>query len=438
MTPEHLRAKQFYESGRFDEAVRHCRTILARDPQDAEANHLMGLVFYRQGQSQAALPFLQRAVASGRGSARAFSNLGAVLNELGDLDQAISAYTRAIDLDPANPWPLNNLGVLYRTRGKIDAAIEAFRRALSIKPDLADAQANLRMVYSAIVPQWHFAMLSDSARNDAYEAAIRRAVPGKRVLEVGTGAGLLAMMAARAGAATVDTCEAVGVIAREAASIVAKNGFADRIKVIPKHSTGIVIGRDIGARADVLITETFSSNLLDEAILPSVEHAHRHLLTENATVIPKAASAMGFLIGGDAVGGMLSAGRVKGFDLSPFNEFAPPRLVVPLNGVAFERLSPDVELLRFDLAEAEFRMGGREVAVPVTGSGLCYGVALWIRLDLNDEVQYSNRPDSPGGSSHWPNIIYRFPTPLMVSAGETLRLFARHDRAEINVELLRR
>lgn len=437
MNPEHLRAKQFYEAGQFEEAVRQCRTILARDPQDPEANHLMGLVFYRQGQSQAALPFLQRAAASGRGSARAFSNLGAVLNELGDLDQAISAYHRAIDLDPANPWPLNNLGVLYRARGRIDAAIESFRRALSIKPDFADAQVNLRLIYSMIVPQWHFAMLNDTARNDAYEAAIRRAVPGKRVLEIGTGAGLLAMMAAKAGAAAVDSCEAVGVIAREAASIVARNGFADRIRIIPKHSTGIAVGRDIAARADVLITETFSSNLLDEAILPSLEHAHRHLLTEQATIVPRAASAMGFLIGGEAVGGMLSAGQIKGFDLAPFNEFAPPRLVVPLGGVAFDAFSPDVELLRFDLTEAEFRMGGREIAFPVTGSGLCHGVAQWIRLDLDDGVQYSNRPGGQGGNSHWPNIIYRFPTPLMVSAGETVRVFARHDRAEINVDLLK-
>lgn len=438
MSPEHLRAKQFYEAGRFDEAAGECRTLLARDAQDPEANHLMGLVFYRQGQSQAALPFLRRAIASGRGSARAYSNLGAVLSELGDMDQAISAYHRAVEIDPANPWPLNNLGVLYRTRGRIDAAIEAFRRALSIKPDLADAQVNLRLIYSAIVPQWHFAMLNDSARNDAYEAAIRRAVPGKRVLEIGTGAGLLAMMAAQAGAATVDSCEAVGVIAREAASIIARNGFAGRIHIIPKHSTGLVVGRDIQARADVLITETFSSNLLDEAIVPAVEHARRNLLTDKATVVPRAASAMGFLIGGDALGGMLSAGRIKGFDLSSFNEFAPPRLVVPLNSLEFETLSADVELLRFDLTQGEFPMGGREIAMLVMRTGLCYGVAQWIRLDLDESIQFSNHPGAHDRSSHWPNIIYRFPMPLLVSAGETVRVFARHDRAEINVDLLTR
>jgi hypothetical protein len=101
-------------------------------------------------------------------------------------------------------------------------------------------------------------------------------------------------------------------------------------------------------------------------------------------------------------------------------------------------LSPDVELLRFELTQREFHMTGREVALPVMRTGMCYGVAQWLRLDLDDEVQYSNRPGGPGRSGHWPIIIYRFPMPMIVSPGETLRVFAGHDRAEIKVDLLTR
>jgi type II protein arginine methyltransferase len=436
MTPDQLRAKQFYESGRFDEAAQLCRAALSADAGNAEANHLLGLILYRQGQNRMAVGYLQRAVASGAGTARMYGNLGAVLNSLGDLQAAVAAYRRAIELDPANPWPLNNLGVLYRNAGQPDAAIDSFRRALAIKPDLAEAQVNLRLLYSAIVPQWHFAMMNDRARNDAYEAAIRRAVPGKRLLEIGTGAGLLAMMAARSGAAQVDSCEAVAAIAQRAAAIVVANGLAQRIRIIPKRSTELKIARDLARRAEVLVTETFSSNLLDEGILPSIEHAHRHLLAENAVVIPAAASAMGFLIGGAALGEMLFVERIKNFDFVPFNEFAPPRLVVPLDWVAHECLSEDIELLRFDLSQREFPMGGREVTIPVTAGGTCFGVALWIRLDLDRDTQYSNRPVTGGRNSHWPNIVYRFPAPLAVAPGDIMRVFARHDRAEINVDLI--
>ena len=45
MTQEQLRAKQFYETGRFEEAAQLCRAILSRDAQDSEANHLLGLIF---------------------------------------------------------------------------------------------------------------------------------------------------------------------------------------------------------------------------------------------------------------------------------------------------------------------------------------------------------------------------------------------------------
>jgi type II protein arginine methyltransferase len=180
MNPDVLHAKQLYETGRFDEAAQLCRGILARNPQDSEANHLLGLIFYRQGQNRMAADFLQRAVASGSATARMYSNLGAVLNALGDLGGAVTAYRRAIERDPANPWPLNNLGVLYRTAGQTEEAIESFRRAIAVKPNFADAQINLRLIYSAIVPQWHFAMMNDRHRNDAFEAAIRRAVAGKR------------------------------------------------------------------------------------------------------------------------------------------------------------------------------------------------------------------------------------------------------------------
>ena len=57
-------------------------------------------------------------------------------------------------------------------------------------------------------------MINDDERNAAYERALARAVtPDSVVFEIGTGSGLVAMMAARAGARLVVTCEAVPVLA---------------------------------------------------------------------------------------------------------------------------------------------------------------------------------------------------------------------------------
>ncbi|PNI91043.1 PRMT7 isoform 16, partial [Pan troglodytes] len=132
-------------------------------------------------------------------------------------------------------------------------------------------------------------MLHDKDRNVKYYQGIRVAVSrvkdrGQKalVLDIGTGTGLLSMMAVTAGA---DFCYAIEVfkpMADAAVKIVEKNGFSDKIKVINKHSTEVTIGPegDMPCRANILVTELFDTELIGEGALPSYEHAHRHLVEE--------------------------------------------------------------------------------------------------------------------------------------------------------------
>jgi len=428
-------AVELYNAGQFDRAIMLCRAILEREPDHADANHFLGVSLFKQGNAAAAREPLKCAVASPRATAEMHNNFGAVLNALGEIEQAAESFKRALVLNPDYAWALNNLGVLYRDLKRTDAAIEVFRRAVAIQPGFTEAEVNLRNAYRELIPAWHFAMMHDQMRNDAYEEAIGRAVAGKRVLEIGTGAGLLAMMAARAGAAQVTTCEVVGPIAEHARSIIAENNLAGRVSVIAKRSTDLVAGRDLPAKAEVLITETFSSNLLDEGVLSAIEHAHCHLLTDDARIIPAAASAMGFLIGGDAVSDMLFVDRVKGFALSKFNDFAPPSLAMALDGLAYEALSDDVELFRFDFRERSFPTARAARTFTATRAGLCAGIAQWIKIELDKETQYDNKPSPEGAAAHWSHLVYRFPTLLRVEEGDVVRVTAAHDRAQIYVDL---
>jgi predicted RNA methylase len=96
------------------------------------------------------------------------------------------------------------------------------------------------------VPRWHFAMLNDAERNDAFAVAFeRRLWPGCHVLDIGSGSGILAMMAIRAGAGRVTTCEANPVIADLARQIVAAHGMANVIDVLAVHSTNLRVGSEL-------------------------------------------------------------------------------------------------------------------------------------------------------------------------------------------------
>ncbi len=315
-----LQAVDHFRAGRYGEAAAICVDLRGRDPENAEINHLLGVIRYHQGDSADAIKLLTQAVAAAGASAEMHNNFGAVLKQLGRTEEALVAFHRALELKPDYADALNNLGVLYRDAKNTDAAIAAFQKAVDLNPDQPQAKANLRSAYRDVVPAWHFAMMDDHSRNDAYEAALRRGAPGKRVLDIGTGSGLLAMMAARAGASAVTTCEAVGLIANRARLIVARNGLEGRVTVIGKPSTELVVGRDVPERAEVLVTETFASGLIGEGIVETLEHAHRHLLTPGATIIPAGGSVMGYLAGGDTLKGMLFVDRIAGFDLSPFND----------------------------------------------------------------------------------------------------------------------
>ena len=89
-------------------------------------------------------------------------------------------------------------------RGCHDDAYTMGAAALALAPEDAAVREIVRRTLSASVPAFHLDMLHDTMRNACYAAAIARLVtPGMRVLEIGTGAGLLAMLAARAGAEVV-------------------------------------------------------------------------------------------------------------------------------------------------------------------------------------------------------------------------------------------
>jgi len=89
-------------------------------------------------------------------------------------------------------------------------------------------------------------MLHDTERNHLYYVGLEAAIRKKRkegakvhVLDIGTGTGLLSMMAVRLGADTITAIEEFAPMANCAEKVTRLNGCWDRINLIRKRSTGV-------------------------------------------------------------------------------------------------------------------------------------------------------------------------------------------------------
>jgi predicted O-methyltransferase YrrM len=251
------------------------------------------------------------------------------------------------------------------------------------------------------------------------------------VLEIGTGTALFAMMAARAGAGEVVTCEKDPVVAATAAQIVAANDLTNRVRVIEKGSTDLEVGIDFAEPADVLVWDTLSSNMIGANALPILEHATRRLLKPGAPTIP-ANGTVRIALAEDRRFHLKRMHNVEGFDLSLFNRLAASCYAINVSDERLVLRSEPVDLFHFD-----FQSGGpfpeAEASVSLSASGgLVNGIAQWQRLNFDDDASYENCP-SKGAYSVFDVVFYPLRKPVELKAGANVLVSAAHNRLAFRI-----
>jgi protein arginine N-methyltransferase 7 len=305
-------------------------------------------------------------------------------------------------------------------KGKADEAFALALAALELAPDDMELRDRLRFGLAAGVSPWHARMLNDEPRNLCYRQALERSIrPGMQVLEIGTGAGLLALIAARAGA-RVFTCEVNPVVAAAAARIAALNGLADRITVIPKASQDLRIGEDLPGPSDLLVSELFDDTLFGEDIVAILKDAKR-LLKPGARVLPRFSELRCALVEHPLGPLQRPLGSVEGFDLSPFNLLAPARKLRVSGKTAILRSEP-ASALAMDYEAVPFGPARQTVGLTSLG-GRVDAFAQWIRVDFGDGIVLENDPFGESGS-HWAAPLYPFSHPIETEAGDVIEMRA--------------
>eukprot|EP00927_Polykrikos_kofoidii_P010241 TRINITY_DN14335_c0_g1_i1.p1 TRINITY_DN14335_c0_g1~~TRINITY_DN14335_c0_g1_i1.p1 ORF type:complete len:418 (+),score=96.21 TRINITY_DN14335_c0_g1_i1:121-1374(+) len=135
-------------------------------------------------------------------------------------------------------------------------------------------------------------MLRDVARVEGYKAGIEAAesrIRGATVMDIGTGSGILAMMAARCGAKKVYAVEASPEIARVASRLARANGFVGVVEVVPKHLEEITEEDIPRGSVDVIVSELFSHFLVGEVGLQVVTMAKNRFMKPGGLILPEIA-----------------------------------------------------------------------------------------------------------------------------------------------------
>jgi protein arginine N-methyltransferase 1 len=251
----------------------------------------------------------------------------------------------------------------------------------------------------------HEKMLADRPRMDFYHAAIARKIqPGDRVVDLGTGTGILAAFAARRGAAKVYALDHSAII-QDARALAAQNGI-DRVEFIATHSTDFTLPEPV----DVILHEQMGDWLFDEEMMVNVSDLRDRLLKPGGIILPSRFELYcePVKVRDDRHVPFIWELEVHGFDYSSLEAHRPQEPGYyhvrggDLGAVDYFLGTPE-PVLSVDLLTV------REVDLPkeirfsrlVTRAGRLDGYAVYFRSCVDDDLVLSTSPLDPGRAPHW-------------------------------------
>ena len=314
---------------------------------------------------------------------------------------------------------------------------------------------------------WHFDMLCDGDRNAFFDEALQHAIGRMHgqnvqahVLDIGTGSGLLALLANRHRADAITAIERVPKLAdiaarhfkKQAATVCLLKGSSRDLSTWPSSlddSINVVVtsGQLHSSKPNLIVAELLETGLLGEGVLPTLRHAAAHLLAPGFTAIPAVTKVYARLVSGVALRNSETVpdapesgpGACSGV-VAPWHVHAEPMRQQGL----ISYVSDVFEVLSFDWAGDLPGPEGRSATKCVTLSSAASvdGILMYWTCMASRELQaeLSTAPNSTYQRDHWRQAIYtrcassprvREQLAAGLEQGTRLEVTAHHDDHDI-------
>lgn len=283
----------------------------------------------------------------------------------------------------------------------------------------------------------HLHMLRDVVRVMSYREAIRRQAPGRSVVEIGCGTGILSLFAARAGARRVIAIEE-SRIAEVAAAMIEANGCSGLVELRVANSRDVELDEPV----DLIIHEILGVDPFEESLLPVLKDARERFLGPGGRLLPARLEVCCVAIeleersGTDSARLLAEARELErlsglyGVDLGPVRAAASQREPRAQRGrfavdkPAFDHrvLSEETRIFDLDLRNGDLGLAGQLGPVPlrISRAGTLGGAVLFFRAHLDEVTQLTNSPFARATTWGWD--VRTFSHLLPVSPGDEVLL----------------
>ncbi|KRY38484.1 Derlin-2 [Trichinella spiralis] len=308
-------------------------------------------------------------------------------------------------------------------------------RALRMEPNSAEIRHLLGSTGGHLFERWHFRMLNDFQRNQAYCKAIQSVVcsdhgPVNSMLDLGCGTAIWSMVAAQAGVERIHACDSNVVMYHIAKETLKRNGFQDRVQVTHAHSSEL----DLPEPVDLVVCELMDAGFYGEGIVETLYNCFDKSLVNNSVdrqcLIPKGAVIYGALVECEeirrshVIEGKEKFGLVANLNFevrSNCASFMPPaseeifQAVEPYDSVMMRKVKGGYRMLTetfvvdqidlTDVGQLKARLDGQEQLIEVRciQSGKLDAIVCWFRAELTDGIYIDTGPEN---CTSWEQAIF--------------------------------